>query len=91
MERALTAVIQDAYVQGISAGSVDDLVTAIEMSGVSKSHVSRVCKGVVLLKLAQLSRRALYSLDIDTRTNSHPWNLHASREERMNNFPTKTC
>ncbi len=36
-EKALTAVIQEAYVQGISTRSVDDLVKALGMSGVSKS------------------------------------------------------
>lgn len=42
-EKALTAVIQEAYVQGISTRSVDDLVKALGMSGVSKSEVSRLC------------------------------------------------
>lgn len=42
-ERALVAVIQEAYVQGISTRSVDDLVKALGMSGVSKSEVSRLC------------------------------------------------
>ena len=42
-EKALTAVIQEAYVQGISTRSVDDLVKAMGMSGVSKSQVSRLC------------------------------------------------
>jgi putative transposase len=42
-ERALAAVIQEAYVQGISTRSVDDLVKAMGMSGVSKSEVSRLC------------------------------------------------
>jgi len=42
-ERALTAVIQEAYVQGISTRSVDELVKAMGMSGVSKSQVSRLC------------------------------------------------
>jgi putative transposase len=36
-------VIQEAYVQGISTRSVDDLVKALGMSGVSKSQVSRLC------------------------------------------------
>jgi transposase-like protein len=35
-EKALTAVIQEAYVQGISTRSVDDLVKALGMSGISK-------------------------------------------------------
>ena len=42
-ERALAAVIQEAYVQGISTRSVDELVRALGMSGVSKSEVSRLC------------------------------------------------
>ncbi|MES0015342.1 transposase, partial [Mesorhizobium sp. M0037] len=41
-EKALTAVIQEAYVQGISTRSVDDLVKAMGMSGISKSQ-SRGC------------------------------------------------
>jgi transposase-like protein len=42
-EKALTAVIQEAYVQGISTRSVDDLVKALGMTGISKSQVSRLC------------------------------------------------
>jgi putative transposase len=42
-EKALAAVIQEAYVQGVSTRSVDDLVKAMGMSGVSKSQVSRLC------------------------------------------------
>src|SRR5436190_886852 len=42
-EKALTAVIQEAYIQGVSTRSVDDLVKAMGMSGVSKSQVSRLC------------------------------------------------
>src|SRR5437016_12935545 len=43
-EKALTAVIQEAYVQGISTRSVDDLVKAMGASGISKSQVSRLCE-----------------------------------------------
>ena len=42
-ERALTAVIREAYVQGVSTRSVDDLVQAMGMTGISKSQVSRLC------------------------------------------------
>lgn len=42
-EKALTAVIQEAYVHGISTRSVDDLVRAMGMEGVSRSQVSRLC------------------------------------------------
>ena len=44
-EKALTAVIQEAYVHGVSTRSVDDLVKALGMSGISKSQVSRLCTG----------------------------------------------
>ena len=42
-EKALTAVIQEAYVQGISTRSVDALVRSMGMEGISKSQVSRLC------------------------------------------------
>jgi putative transposase len=42
-EKALTAVIQEAYVQGVSTRSVDALVPAMGMTGISKSQVSRLC------------------------------------------------
>lgn len=42
-EKALVAVIQEAYVQGISTRSVDELVRAMGGTGVSKSQVSRLC------------------------------------------------
>jgi len=42
-EKALTAVIQEAYVHGVSTRAVDDLVQAMGASGVSKSQVSRLC------------------------------------------------
>jgi len=42
-EKALTAVVQKAYVQGVSTRSVDDLVQAMGMTGISKSQVSRLC------------------------------------------------
>lgn len=45
-EKALMAVIQEAYIQGVSTRSVDDLVKAMGMSGVSKSQVSRVCEDI---------------------------------------------
>jgi putative transposase len=45
-EKALTAVIQEAYIQGISTRSVDDLVKAMGMSGISKSQVSRLCQEI---------------------------------------------
>ena len=45
-EKALTAVIQEAYIQGVSTRSVDELVKALGMTGVSKSQVSRLCEEI---------------------------------------------
>jgi putative transposase len=45
-EKALTAVIQEAYIQGISTRSVDELVKAMGMGGISKSQVSRLCEEI---------------------------------------------
>jgi len=42
-EKALTAVIQEAYLQGVSTRSVDELVKAMGMTGISKSQLSRLC------------------------------------------------
>ena len=44
VEKALTAVIQEAYIHGISTRSMDDLVQAMGGTGISKSHVSRLCE-----------------------------------------------
>ena len=45
-EKALTAVVQEAYIQGVSTRSVDDLVRALGMTGISKSQVSRLCEEI---------------------------------------------
>jgi len=45
-EKALSAVIQEAYIQGVSTRSVDDLVQAMGGTGVSKSQVSRLCEEI---------------------------------------------
>ena len=42
-ERALLAVIQQAYIEGVSTRRVDDLVKALGCDGISKSQVSRIC------------------------------------------------
>jgi putative transposase len=42
-ERALAAVVQEAYVHGVSTRKVDDLMKALGLEGISKSEVSRVC------------------------------------------------
>jgi transposase-like protein len=55
-EKALTAVIQEAYVHGVSTRSVDDLVKAMGMTGISKSQVSRLCSEIDERVHAFLSR-----------------------------------
>lgn len=55
-EKALTAVVQEAYVHGVSTRSVDDLVQAMGMSGISKSQVSRLCAEIDDKVKAFLSR-----------------------------------
>ena len=45
-EKAPTAVVQEAYVHGVSTCSVDDLVKAMGMTGISQSQVSRLCEEV---------------------------------------------
>jgi transposase-like protein len=45
-EKALTAVVQEAYIQGVSTRAVDELVKALGMTGISKSQVSRLCEEI---------------------------------------------
>jgi putative transposase len=53
-EKALAAVVQEAYVHGVSTRSVDDLVKG--MTGISKSQVSRLCAEIDEKVKAFLSR-----------------------------------
>src|SRR3979409_13878 len=55
-EKALTAVIQEAYIQGVSTRSVDELVRAMGMTGISKSQVSRLCGEIDGKSVAFLDR-----------------------------------
>jgi len=43
-ERALSAVVQEAYVHGVSTRKVDELVKALGVGGISKSRVSELCE-----------------------------------------------
>jgi len=43
-EKALLAVVQTAYVKGVSTRKVDDLLKALGLTGIDKSKVSRICK-----------------------------------------------
>jgi putative transposase len=55
-EKALTAVIQEAYIQGVSTRSVDDLVKAMGLEGISKSQVSGLCSEIDARVQAFLTR-----------------------------------
>jgi putative transposase len=46
VEKALVAVIQEAWVNGVSTRKVDELVQAMGMTGISKSSVSKLCKDI---------------------------------------------
>ncbi len=45
-EQALVAVVQEAYVNGVSTRKVDRLVEQLGISGMSKDQVSRLCRGL---------------------------------------------
>jgi putative transposase len=55
-EKALVAVIQEAWIGGVSTRRVDDLVQAMGLSGISKSQVSKLCKEIDERVLAFLDR-----------------------------------
>ena len=55
-EKALVAVVQEAYVHGVSTRAVDDLVKALGAGGMSKSQVSRLCAEIDTRVNAFLSR-----------------------------------
>jgi transposase-like protein len=59
-ERALVAVVQEAYVQGVSTRRVDELVQALGMVGISKSQVSRLH---LPMPATQVGRRLTPRLD----------------------------
>ena len=70
-EKALAAVIQEAYIQGVSTRSVDELVKAMGMTGISKSQVSRLC-GEIDDKVAAFLNRPLEGELIDPRRSGPP-------------------
>ena len=66
-EKALTAAIQEAYIQGISTRSVDELVKALGITGVSKSQVSRLCSEIEerVLSVSQSTDRRRLAVPVD--------------------------
>src|SRR3954464_2619401 len=45
-EKALVAVIQEAWIGGVSTRRVDELAQAMGLAGIDKSRVSRLCKDI---------------------------------------------
>jgi putative transposase len=45
-EKAIAAVVQEAWIHGVSTRKVDDLVQALGMTGISKSQVSELCREI---------------------------------------------
>jgi transposase-like protein len=68
-EKALSAVIQEAFVHGVSTRSVDDLVQAMGMSGISKSQASRLC-GEIDDKIKAFLERLRYCPRLGSRAAS---------------------
>jgi len=67
-EKALAAVIQEAYIQGVSTRSVDELVKAMGMRGISKSQQARAVgadRVLVHRGLASTEREAVPSMRQD--------------------------
>ena len=56
-EKALVAVIQEAWIGGVSTRRVDELVQAMGLTGISKSTVSKLCKDIDERVGAFLERR----------------------------------
>ena len=75
-ERALLAVIQQAYVEGVSTRRVDDLVKALGCEGISKSQVSRICQEldvVVATAVNGEGKREIIGMDVGTSEDGAFW------------------
>lgn len=57
-EQAVLAVVQQAYMEGVSTRKVDDLLQALGLTGIDKSQVSRICKGLEAV-VVEFRNRAL--------------------------------
>ena len=79
VEKALTAVIQEAYVHGVSTRSMDDLVQAMGGTGISRSQVSRLCEEIDERVDAFLTRVSdlLSSGSFPTRRRSGDWSARS--------------
>lgn len=82
-ERALSAVVREAYVHGVSTRKVDELVKALGMSGISKSQVvSRLCEELDE-EVERFRKAVLWKVLIPTCG----WTPHTSRPARTVKWP----
>ena len=82
-EQALRAVVQEAYVHGVSTRKVDELVKALGLDGISKSQVSRMCQELDAVVASAEDERRDHLLAADdarrVRPAPHRWDAHAAR------------
>ena len=75
-EQALVAVLQEAYVLGVSTRKVDELVKSLGIAGISKSEVSRVCADlgqVVATGVRQTGKREILGHDLGPAEDGTFW------------------
>jgi transposase-like protein len=86
-EKALVAVIQEAWISGVSTRRVDDLVQAMGLSGIGKSTVSKLCKDI--------DERVGGFLDRPPQKRRHPPPFQGSKhcrdrsKRRLHRFPAR--
>ncbi|PLU15281.1 IS256 family transposase [Sinorhizobium medicae] len=79
VEKALVAVIQEAWINGVSTRKVDELVQAMGMTGISKSSVSKLCEDIderVIVSVA-----AIIAVAVDTDGKREIVGLHIGPSE----------
>src|SRR5947208_9716989 len=86
-EKALAAVVQEAYVHGVSTRSVDDLVKAMGMTGISKSQVSRLCSEI--LRRGRVS--GLYKKGTSVLATKLADKIVMRRVEQLVPYASKSC
>ena len=90
-ENAMTAVVQEAYIQGVSSRSVDDLVKAMGVTGISKSQVSRLCVEIdERVALTFWHERSCLALQLDHVIDAFDRHVEARRRGVMH-CPAITC
>ncbi|MGY6233014.1 transposase (plasmid) [Enterobacter asburiae] len=76
LETALNAVIQEAWIHGVSTRKVDGLVQLMGMTGISRSQVSSICRGI--------DERVQAFLQTDDKSAHATWREVAGQLEKSN-------